>query len=196
MIRPEVQAKLGRWREVIYAALMITAGLWIAHLGGLILIPGGLALAALGLGWAVTALRRLRFSREVGAPGIVEVDEGQVGYLAPSAGGFVALADLVELRLLGLRGRWLWRLKQADGQALLIPVDAAGAERLYDAFASLPGIDMGAAAAALDAAPGGDGTALTLAQESRLIWRRPAARPGTPGLQPVDHGFPPPRGQA
>ena len=59
-------------------------------------------------------------------PGVVEVDEGQVGYLGPTFGGYVALPDLVELRLIAIRGQRLWRLKQADGQALLIPVAAAG----------------------------------------------------------------------
>ncbi|MFT4150940.1 MAG: hypothetical protein QM656_12155 [Paracoccaceae bacterium] len=193
MIRPEVQQKLNRWREVFYAVAVGAAGVWLISLGGLILIPLGLALVALGLGWIVSALRRLRFQREVHAPGMVEVDEGQIGYLGPTFGGFVALADLAELRLLTINGRRLWRLKQADGQALLVPVDAAGAERLYDAFASLPGIDMGAAAAALDAAPGGDGSALTLAQESRLIWSR-GLRAIAPDLQPSDDRPAPPRG--
>jgi hypothetical protein len=81
---------------------------------------------------------------------VVEVDEGQVGYLGPSFGGYVALPDLVEVRLVTLHGRRLWRLKQADGQTLLIPVDAAGANGLFDAFCSLPGMDMASLLAALE----------------------------------------------
>ena len=71
-----------------------------------------------------------------------------------------------------MRGRRLWRLKQSDGQALLIPVDAKGAERLFDAFANLPGMDSAALVAALepDALP--SGMALTLAAQTRVIWRR------------------------
>ncbi|MEI2687828.1 MAG: hypothetical protein V9G14_17530 [Cypionkella sp.] len=99
------------------------------------------------------AWRRIRFAQDIDAPGVVEVDEAQIGYLGPEAGGFVSIVELVELRLLTLRGRRLWRLKQADGQALLIPVDAAGAERLFDAFATLPGMDC------------------------RLVGRSPVARP-------------------
>ncbi len=186
LMRPEFRAGLSRWSEVIWAAGMMVLGLWLAHLGGLVLIPAGLALAALGLGWGMTALRRMRFARETAAPGMVEVDEGQIGYLGPTFGGYVSARDLTELRLLTINGRRLWRLKQADGQALLVPVDAAGAERLYDVFAALPGVDMGAVVAALDApaGPGGEpSSALTLAQESRLLWHLPGA-----GLQPVQPG--------
>jgi hypothetical protein len=46
-----------------------------------------------------------------------------------------SLDELVEIRLLAMRGRRMWRLKQTDGQALLIPVDAEGAEKLFDVFA-------------------------------------------------------------
>jgi hypothetical protein len=150
MIRPEVRAMLHRWREVIAAGLAGAAGLWIASLGGYVLMPFGLAVAALAGGWAMIALRRIRFLHGIGAPGVVEVDEGQVGYFGPTFGGFVALADLAELRLAEFYGARAWRLKTQDGQVLLIPVDAAGAERLYDAFAALPGIDMARVTAALD----------------------------------------------
>jgi len=111
----------------------------------------------------------------VAAPGVVEVDEGQIAYLGPAFGGFVALPDLVEIRLVTMRGRRLWRLRQTDGQVLLIPVDATGAERLFDAFASLPGMDMAALVAALSpgtaAAPGG----LIAGPDMRVLWRRPGA---------------------
>ena len=63
--------------------------------------------------------------------------------------------------MIRLRGNRLWRLKQADGQALLIPVAAAGADRLFDAFATLPGMDTQALVAALE------GTG-----EDRVVWRR------------------------
>jgi hypothetical protein len=188
LIRPEVMAALERWREVIAAGALAVAGLWLAAQGGLALPPLGLALAALGFGWALTAIRRLRFAQAVEAPGMVEVDEGQIGYLGPQTGGFVGLQELVELRMVSLRGHRLWRLKQADGQALLIPVDAAGAERLFDAFAALPGMDTLALVSALDppqaAGPAGpEGRALAPADGiGRLVWRRPAAAAGPGGL--------------
>lgn len=173
LIRPELAARLVRWREPIYAGALTLFGLWVATRGGWLLGPLGAGLVLLGAAWAAMALRRLRFAPGVAAPGMVEVDEGQVGYLGPAFGGYVALPDLVELRLLTMRGRRLWRLKQADGQALLIPVDAAGAERLYDAFASLPGMDTAALVTALTPAEGTPGTALSADAVTTVIWRRP-----------------------
>ncbi|MBD3765117.1 MAG: hypothetical protein IE927_10410 [Rhodobacterales bacterium] len=163
LIRPAARAALLAWREVAAAAGLAALGLWIAARGGWLLTPLGLAVAALAAGWAVTALRRMRFAGPAQAPGVVDLDEGQIGYLSPDLGGYVALADLVELRALTLNGRRMWRLRQADGQALLIPMQAAGAEALFDAFASLPGLD----GAALVAARQGD--------RDGVIWRRPAA---------------------
>ncbi len=150
LLRPEVAAHLHRWREVIAAVLLGASGLWLASLGGWLLQGIGLILVAVALGWAVIAWRRLRFLRGVAAPGVVEVDEGQVGYWGPNFGGFIALADLAELRLAEVGGTRHWRMRTHGGEVLMVPVDAAGADRLYDAFATLPGIDMAALTAALD----------------------------------------------
>ena len=83
----------------------------------------------------------------------MELDEGAIRYLSPDRllGGEIALRDLSEIRLLRLNGRAHWRLKSLDGQALLVPVDARGAEGLASAFAALPGVDMGRISAALKA---------------------------------------------
>lgn len=164
LLRPQALATLVRWREVAAALATGALAVWLFVLGGWILAPLGLALGAAAVGWAVIALRRLRFARPVEAPGLVEVDEGQIGYFGAGMGigGYVALRELTEIRLLTLRGGMYWRLKQADGQAIVIPVTAAGAAALYDAFATLPGIDMGRLTAALDQR--------TAAQS---LWRRP-----------------------
>ena len=173
-VRPEVTTAIWRAREAIAALCVVALGLWFAWLGGYLLVPLGLGVAGIGAAWGLHALRRLRFAQSVAAPGMVEVDEGQVGYLGPDAGGFVGLPDLVELRFLILGGRRMWRLKQADGQALLVPVDAAGAERLFDAFASLPGMDAGALVAALEPSAFGGIESAANVSDSRVIWRRSA----------------------
>ena len=105
---------------------------------------------------------------------MVEVDEAQISYMGPTTGGFVSLSELVELRLLTLRGRRLWRLKQADGQALLVPVDAAGSAALFDAFGNLPGMDTSALVRALEPVSRASGAALVNADqpEMQVIWRR------------------------
>ncbi len=167
-------AVLAPWREVIAALALAALGLWLASRGGWLLIPAGLAVAALGAGWAVTARRRMRFHTEIAAPGVVEVVEGQVSYLGPVVGGAVSLAETVDLRLVTLRGRKLWRLRQADGQAILIPVDAAGAEALFDAFVSLPGMDSARLVAALRPPPAA-GPGLAVEPAPVLVWHRQAA---------------------
>lgn len=161
LIRPAARDALWRWREVAMAAAGALAGLWLIGLGGLLLVPLGLALAAVSAGMGVLAWRRMRFHREVDAPGLVEVTEGQVGYLGPTFGGYVALADLADLRLVRIGGRAAWRLRQTDGQTLLIPAEAQGADALFDAFAALPGLDTQALVSALDAR-----------DDDRVIWRR------------------------
>jgi hypothetical protein len=183
LIRPAMRTHLQRWREVLLALIAAALALWITARGGYFFVPLGLVMLAAAAAWAIAALRRMRFAQHVAAPGLVEVDEGQIGYLGPEFGGYVALQDLVELRLVRMYGRRMWRLKQADGQAVMIPVDAAGADRLFDAFASLPGIDTAALIAALDApqahAAGGLPVPLSSASTADLsaftvIWRRQA----------------------
>ena len=168
LIRQEVTDLAWRGREVLAAGGALALSLWVAAQGGYLLVPLGLLLATLALGFAVLALRRLRFSQTLGAPGMVEVDEAQISYMGPTTGGFVSLGELVELRLLTLRGRRLWRLKQADGQALLVPVDAAGSEALFDAFGNLPGMDTQALVQALAPVAGTGGQALLGADQTNM----------------------------
>ncbi len=152
MIRPAAMAALLRWHEVAIAGAIGAFGLWLMVLGGYILLPIGATFLVLGAVMGVMAHRRMRFSAGVGAAGMIEVDEAQIGYFGPEDGGFISLPDLTELRLLRINNARFWRLKQADGQTLLIPADAAGSERLFDAFSSLPNMDTAALVASLDPA--------------------------------------------
>lgn len=175
LIRPAAAATLRRFSEVLAAAALAGFGLWLMLLGGWLLWPLGGVTVVLALAWAVQALRRVRFHQPAKAPGVVEIDEAQVGYYAPDLGGYVSLNDLVELRLVRLRGSRFWRLKQSDGQALLVPVDAAGSDRLYDAFAALPGMDTQALVAALEDPTPASPLPVTAESIGPVIWRRPAA---------------------
>ncbi|MFB2594061.1 hypothetical protein ACEYYB_04350 [Paracoccus sp. p4-l81] len=159
LIRPELREAAHRWIETLCAVAAMVFGLWVALRGGWVLAVLGAILLFLAAQWAWMAWRRARFAQAPATPGLVEVDEGAIRYLAPRGavlGGTIALRDLVQIRLITVAAGRLWQLKQADGQMLLIPVDAQGADSLFDAFASLPGIDMGAVLAALNAprAPG------------------------------------------
>ncbi len=175
-IRPEVAAALYSLREIIAAAIVVALGLWLLAAGSGYVVPVlGLILMAFGLGWEVQALRRRRFAQAGEAPGIVRVTEAQIAYLGPRTGGFVGLPDLTEVRLLTLRGRRIWKLRPVEGDPLHIPVEAQGAEALFDAFATLPGMDTAALVAALSAEGTTDSKVVALNAVDRLIWARTGA---------------------
>lgn len=171
MIRPELIARIRPWREVIAAALTGAFGIWMFSQGGLLFQPLGSAILALALLWGLGAWRRRRFALPIGAPGLVEVEEGAIRYFGARAlGGEVALRDLTQIRLIRVDGHAHWRLKTHGGEALLIPVEAAGAAALADAFAALPGFDLRAASEALAAAAS---EALAAKDAFRIVWQRP-----------------------
>jgi hypothetical protein len=174
-IRHEVLEQLIRAREVILGGVIAAVGGRLIWLGGYFFTPLGLAVFAIGGGWAVLAWRQMRFRQTGEAPGVVEVNEGQIAYFGPRLGGTVGVLDLAEVRILSLRGRRVWRLKQGDGQIILIPVEAAGAEQLFDAFAALPGMDTAMLVEALNPQGGSSGTGLTLDGQDHLIWQRRGA---------------------
>lgn len=161
LIRPEVAAGLRRWREVLAAGLALAFGLWVLGRGGWLFGVLGLVIAVFALGFGIAAWQRLRFVPPGEGPGVVEVDEGQVAWFGPGGGGFISLAELTALGLLRVQGLRCWQLRQSDGQTLLIPVAAEGAERLYDALTALPGIE---GALLLNA--------LAAEEDSPFLWRR------------------------
>lgn len=168
LLRPDAATTLRQWAEPAAAVVGLGAGLWLIRLGGYFLVPlGGLVMVLAGA-WLIQSLRRLRFFAPDEVPGVVELVEGRLGYLGPTFGGYVALPELTEVRLVTLYGKKHWRLKQADGQALLVPHGASGAEVLFDAFATLPDADMHAFSQAVSR-PGANIT----------VWRRPARLPLT-----------------
>jgi hypothetical protein len=175
LIRPELLAAAHRGREIIAALALTAVGGWLATLGGYFFVPLGGLVLALGLGWALLSIRRLRFRQDGEAPGIVRVTEAQIAYMGPRVGGFVGLPELAEVRLLTYRGRRIWRLRQADGAMLHIPVEADGAEALFDAFATLPGLDTAALVAALGSEGPTDSKVIVLDGVDRLIWSRKGA---------------------
>lgn len=172
MIRADAAATLHRWREVIAATALGLSGLYLASRGGIVLVPLGLAIAALAAALALQAARRLRFAGETPAPGLIEVDEAQITYLTSIGGGAVSLAELAEIRLVTRAGHRYWHLRQTDGTALPIPVDAAGSDALFDAFSTLPGLDTGALVAALGPATAPTGNLPAPDGLSRIIWQR------------------------
>lgn len=167
MIRPTLRASFARWSEPLLALAVAGFGLWLSLWGGWFFAAIGALVMLVGIALLIGAWRRLPFRRKIAAPGVVELDEGAIRYYGADAlGGEIALRDLVEVRLLRLKGRGHWRLRSAGAEALLIPVDAAGAETLAYAFNALPGMDMGMVSAAL-------AHVADQPDAVRTVWRRP-----------------------
>ncbi|MBQ0749769.1 MAG: hypothetical protein KBT70_06165 [Roseovarius sp.] len=139
-IRPQARAALWRWREVLSGLGLAILGLWwgigsyglLQWLGYLLLILAGAVL--------LMGLQRARFRAGAGGPGVVQVDEGQVAYFGPLTGGVVAIRDLDALTLDPTGKPPHWVLSTQGAPALHIPLNAEGAEALFDAFAALPGL--------------------------------------------------------
>ena len=71
-----------------------------------------------------------------------------------------------------------WRLSDGGGEVLAIPMNAEGADALFDAFTALPGMR---ASRIVEATRGRPGTVQT-------VWVRPGTRPAPagPAIAPAD----------
>jgi hypothetical protein len=161
-IRTDVWDALTRWREVILAAGAVVMGAWVMLRGGPFYVVAGAAVALAGLALGINAARRVRFRSATLAPGVVQIVEGQIAYFGPEEGGFAALEEIEQLALDDCAAGRCWVLSLSDGRVLEVPQAARGAEALFDAFATLPGIEMSALMAALDRPRPG----------ARVVWRR------------------------
>lgn len=138
--RPEVRALLWQWREVLGGVAVALLGLWLVLGPGFLLAVPGYALLVAGAIFVWLGIQRARFRGADGGAGAVQVDEGQVTYFGPLTGGTVALREMDRLSLDRALFPAHWKLDQAGQAPLLIPVNAAGSEALFDAFATLPGL--------------------------------------------------------
>lgn len=141
MIRDDAKAALNRWRDALIGAGLILLGLyWGFFTGGGLLHWIGYVVVLGGAVMVYTGIQRGRFHRDETAPGIVQVVERRISYFGPLSGGIVDLEALEALSLDPTARPPHWLL-QAPGQpALAIPLGSKGADQLFDAFATLPGI--------------------------------------------------------
>jgi hypothetical protein len=152
-LRPELAAAVRRWREVLIWGAALALGLALVWRGYARVEPlalvAGLATAATGFALLRGALARRRLAAAAPGPGVVTIDEGRIGLLGPAGGGYVDLPALASVAVAGRPGAAdrAWVLRAEDGAALVIPFGAVGAERLPDALAALPGVDLAAAGA-------------------------------------------------
>lgn len=140
-IRPDLARRLNRWRETL-------AGLGASSLGAVWMIRETGALAIVGTVLAVggallvfAGIQRARFRQGDGGPGIVQLDEGQLTYFGPHEGGSVVIEEMLKLELdASAKPEARWVLTGLTGEVVSIPVNAQGAEGLFDVFAGLPGL--------------------------------------------------------
>lgn len=172
LIRPEARAALWRWREVLAGLALIGLGLWW------VLGPGGLlgwigwALGLIGAALATAGIQRGRFRGAGGGPGVVQVVEGQISYFGPLTGGHAAMTEISRLRIDHDARPSHWLIDQPGQPVLAIPVDARGADALFDAFGQLPGLTSAALLEARRADAGGQ----------RIVWQTRARAATTPRL--------------
>ncbi len=165
--RPEAREALWRWREALIGVAIALLGLFMAiGAQGLDLWLGlAVIFAGAALGWAGFQLGRFRRAR--GGPGVVQVDERRIAYFGPHTGGIVALDSLWRLEIApSPAGALAWRLHHEGGAPVEIPVNAEGAEALFDAFAALPGLRIEPMLQALERPPG----------QLAVIWEKPVRR--------------------
>lgn len=160
--RPEVLALLRRWAEVIVAIAVLALGLWIAARPGPVMQGFGYVLAAFAAIALIPAVRRARFATDGDGPGIVQVIEGRILYMGPVDGGAISVAEMTSLSLRHDRGGQVAWVLVEPGHMLVIPVNAAGAEALFDAFTTLPGLGAARILAARQSPHEG----------TRTLWRR------------------------
>lgn len=163
-VRPEVRAAILRWREALVGAAVLLLGLyWSFGLTpGLLSWIGYLALF-LGAALFFAGLQRGRARVGGGGPGVVQVVERRIGYFGPLNGGLVDLDAITSLSLDPTEHPRHWVITHEHGPALHIPVNAEGADVLFDTFASLPGLSPGRVASTLKH----EGTVPI------VLWRRP-----------------------
>ncbi|MEM9636338.1 MAG: hypothetical protein AAGA94_01725 [Pseudomonadota bacterium] len=139
-LRPEAKAAVWRWREVLIGAGVTLTGIWWLLGPGRLLVLPAIALIIAGAALVWVGVQRARFRSSGQGPGSVSVDEGQITYFGPLTGGAVALREMTQLTLDKALFPAHWRLTQPGQPDLLIPVNAEGAEALFDAFATLSGL--------------------------------------------------------
>ena len=140
-LRPEVRTFLGRWREVLLAGVVVLLGIWWALTGIGINQWLGYIFCLVGIGWGVAAVQRARFAQDGDGPGVVQIRERRLAYFGPLDGGIMDVADLSRLEIDPTsHPDPSWVLTSIEGQVLTIPINANGAEDLFDVFAALPDI--------------------------------------------------------
>ena len=143
-IRPEVASGIHRWREALIGAALLALGLYWSVWSG----PGplswiGLVVMLVGVTLFVVGVQKGRSRLGGGGPGVVQIVERRIGFFGPLNGGIVDIEAITSLSYDPTEHPPHWVITHDAGPALHVPVNAEGADALFDAFASLPGLSLG-----------------------------------------------------
>lgn len=135
-----------RYRDAVIGVVVSIFGVgWAMSSVGFMTILG-FSVSIAGALLIFAGIQRGRFRVDADGKGVVSVDEGQVTYFGPNRGGTVHVDDLMQVDLapadeFAPERRWLL-LSQGADEPLEVPVNAVGAEHLFDVFAKLRGIRL------------------------------------------------------
>jgi hypothetical protein len=138
--RSGARGALRRWREVAAGAALACLGLWWANAMHSPVRWVALPILVTGAAILWTGLQRLRFARGGGGAGVVQIVERRLAYWGPLTGGAVDIDDLDRLAFDPGHKPAHWVLTPSKGDVLFIPIDAEGADGLFDLFTALPGL--------------------------------------------------------
>ncbi len=147
IFRPEAIQTLKRWQEPIVIGVFLLATLrifWLAFVwASWFMALFGMALVAVLGSLFYVALLRTNLRSDASGPGLVEIDERNITYLAPHLGGVVSLDSIRKIDVSPTRsGSHNWVLYVFEGPPVLIPFNAQGADRLIESFSALPGLGV------------------------------------------------------
>ncbi len=164
MIRPELRETLTKWRDVLIGLALAILGAWWSSTANGAVAFLGYAAVGLGVVLMIGGWQRIRFHSEGQGPGVVRIVERRLAYFGPLEGGTIEMDDLVRLEVDSASFPAHWVLTSLQGNVLQFPINADGADALFDLFESLPGIKTEEMLAVLNRT--GD--------QRVVIWERPA----------------------
>lgn len=140
-IRPEAQQTMMRFREVLVGVALDLLGLFLILTGRGLAVWIGVAICIGASVLILAGVQRARFRKGAGGAGVVSVVEGAVSYFGPLTGGVISIREMKRLTFDPRQTPPHWVLEQTGHEPLYIPMNAEGAEALFDAFEGLNGIN-------------------------------------------------------
>jgi len=140
-IRPEIRQFIWRYSDALVGVVVSIFGVGWALSSVGFMVTLGYAVSIAGALLIFAGIQRGRFKADPNGAGVVSIDEGQVTYFGPFDGGSVHVDDLMQVDIdHSEQGEGAWLLLADGAEPLRIPMNAIGADALFDVFNSLDGM--------------------------------------------------------